>query len=149
MARLKNKLPHMAGQSVKVNGVAYQLDSQGVVDIPDQGAVDKLLSNTAAWVLASSKPKVKPKKTAAPTPAKKVVRKPVVEEEKTKPKKEEKQAAVEIDDGENDWPDPTPAMSIAYLRQMADAYPSVNYTIKTPKGELIKRIRQAMYDTAE
>lgn len=164
MAKLKNNLPHMAGQSVNVNGTRIQIDSDGIVEISDPLIVDRLLQNKAAWSLvaseekAATKPKVSkkveapkkvdtPKKVEIPTPPKTIVREPIVEEKKEEPKKEKLDQVVE--DGWVDWPDPTPSMSINYLRQMADAYPSVNYTIKTSKAELIKRIMTAMYDVAE
>lgn len=165
MAKLKNNLPHMAGQSVNVNGTRIQIDSDGIVEISDPLIVDRLLQNKAAWSLvaseekAATKPKVEapkrveavkveaPKKVEITTPPKVIVREPIVEEKKEESKKEKLDQVTE--DGWADWPDPTPSMSIGYLRQMADAYPSVNYTIKTSKAELIKRIMTAMYDVAE
>jgi hypothetical protein len=169
MAKLKNSLPHMAGQSVNVNGTRFQIDANGLVEIDDPLVVDRLLQNKAAWSLVSEKPtvvkaevaKVKvekkvetqkvdtPKKVETPTPAKAIVREPIVEAEKEKETvKEEKPTSELVDDGWVDWPDPNPTMSISYLRQMADAY-RVDYTIKMSKAELIKRIHAAMYDTAE
>jgi len=161
MTTLRNKLPHMAGQSVTVNGQRYQIDSTGIAEIDDPLAVDKLVQNREAWSLVTTETPKKaektqkseapkaveiPKKVEAPTPAKTIVREPIVEKEKTE-SKEKTDATTE--DGWVDWPDPDPTMSIGYLRQMADAYPSVNYTIKTPKSELIKRIYAAMYDTVD
>lgn len=148
MAKLRNKLPHMAGQSVNVDGQRFQIDADGFAEIEDKSAVDKLLQNKAAWSLEVSETKVEPTKTEEPKVTPPVVRKPVVEKEKAEIKETKKPVAVP-DDSADEWPDPTPSMSISYLRQMANAYPSVNYTIKTSKAELIKRINAAMYDEEE
>lgn len=155
MSKLRNKLPHMIGQSVNVDGQRFQIDENGFTVIADQNVVNKLLQNKTAWALVPPEVRVAPKEIKKPeepkvvTPSKieepKVVtRKPVVKKEKV----EKKEKTVK-DDSEYEWPDPTPSMSIAYLREMANAYPSVNYTIKTSKVELIKRINEAMYDYEE
>lgn len=48
--------------------------------------------------------------------------------------------------GDNEeWPDPTEALSIGYLRQMADAY-EVKHNKRTKKLTLIKNIHKAMFD---
>lgn len=156
MPKLKNNLAHMAGQSVNVNGKQYAIEADGTVEIFEQDVVDKLLQNRAAWSLVGPERKVIAKESLTPV----VVRNPVVEEKKEeakpKPKQEPKQEAKEEakeeakqveneESTENEWPDPSPSMSIIYLRQMADAYPEVKYTIKTSKADLIEKIKKAMY----
>lgn len=43
-----------------------------------------------------------------------------------------------------DWPDPDPAMPLAYLQQMATAY-EVKWDLRTSARKLVTRIRAAMY----
>jgi len=159
MATLKNCLPHMAGQTVKVNGAVYQIDEAGLVNIDDKSAVDKLLQNKAAWSRVAMQIQVTPAKTEQPKPvetsvekpASKPVRKPVAKKvvvEPVKKTKKQKEQPAGVDNGGVDWPDPTPSMAIGYLRQMAEAY-DVPFTGKTPKSELVKLIHAAMYDEAE
>lgn len=129
MTKLKNNLPHMAGQSVKVNGETYQIDASGIAEISDAAAVVKLLQNKSAWSLVAAEKKAKPKESITPPPPKKVVRKPIQKEEK----EEEKEKTA--------WPEPSVSMSLSYLRQMAVAM-GIMHASKAPKGELVKLIQQ-------
>ena len=45
--KLQNVLNHMKNAAVRVCGVSYKIDDQGVIDIDDQEAIEKLLQNEA------------------------------------------------------------------------------------------------------
>ncbi len=49
---------------------------------------------------------------------------------------------------DGDWPNPTPAMPVKYLREMASAY-EVKHNTRTKVPALIKRINEAMYPEME
>jgi len=118
---LRNKLTHMHGMSVNVNGTRYAILPDGVArDIKDDDA-KKLLQNEA-WSIYTQRQPVKKLSIPAPAP-------------------EPKKAPVE---DESEWPDPDESMDIDYLREMADAY-EVKYTIRSAKATLIKHIMAAMY----
>ena len=113
---LRNKLTHMHGMSVNVNGTRYAILPDGVArDIKDDDA-KKLLQNEA-WSIYTQRQPVKKLSIPAPAP---------------EPK------------DESEWPDPDESMDIDYLREMADAY-EVKYTIRSAKAILIKHIMMAMY----
>ena len=118
---LRNKLTHMHGMSVNVNGTRYAILPDGVArDIKDDDA-KKLLQNEA-WSIYTQRQPVAGQTIPAPAP-------------------EPKKAPVE---DESEWPDPDESMDIDYLREMADAY-EVKYTIRSAKATLIKHIMMAMY----
>ena len=123
---LRNKLTHMHGMSVNVNGTRYAILPDGVArDIKDDDA-KKLLQNEAWSIYTQRQPVAGQtvKKLSIPAPA-----------------PEPKKAPVE---DESEWPDPDESMDIDYLREMADAY-EVKYTIRSAKATLIKHIMAAMY----
>ena len=45
--KLQNVLKHMQNSAVQVCGVSYKTDNQGIIDIDDKEAVEKLLQNEA------------------------------------------------------------------------------------------------------
>ena len=134
---LRNKLTHMHGMSVNVNGTRYAILPDGVArDIKDDDA-KKLLQNDA-WSIYTQRQPVAGQTIPAPAP------------EPPKKSKEPEEAfvkapeALEDPEEESDWPDPDEEMDINYLREMADAY-EVKYTIRSAKATLIKHIMAAMY----
>lgn len=138
--KLQSLLPHMLNNSVRVDGVTYRTDSNGVTTVNDEKHIQKLLSNSAAWrpyvervpVSASGKP-TKPVAKPAPVAelAKVIKPEPVSEPEP------------ELEDRE-EYPDPTMSMTLARLQEIAGAY-EVPYTSKTTKRELVDAIMVAMY----
>jgi len=156
---LRNKLTHMHGMSVNVNGTRYAILPDGVArDIKDDDA-KKLLQNDA-WSIYTQRQPVAgqtipapapepPKKSeepvppakpeVAPEPKKAFVGAPEALEEALEDPEEE-----DAEEDESEWPDPDEEMDIKYLREMADAY-EVKYTIRSAKATLIKHIMAAMY----
>jgi hypothetical protein len=49
---------------------------------------------------------------------------------------------------DGDWPDPTDAMPMEYVREMAKAY-DVAHNVRTSRKTLVKRINDAMYEEEE
>jgi len=139
---LRNKLTHMHGMSVNVNGTRYAILPDGVArDIKDDDA-KKLLQNDA-WSIYTQRQPVVGQTIPAPVP------------EPPKKSEEPEKAFVEAPEAledpeeedseeESDWPDPDEEMDIDYLREMADAY-EIKYTIRSAKATLIKHIMAAMY----
>ena len=140
---LRNKLTHMHGMSVNVNGTRYAILPDGVArDIKDDDA-KKLLQNDA-WSIYTQRQPVAGQTIPAPAPEP-----PKKSEESEKafvgaPKALEDPEEEDAGEDESEWPDPDKEMDIDYLREMADAY-EVKYTIRSAKATLIKHIMMAMY----
>lgn len=130
--KLQNTIPHMAGQSVRVNGTSYQLDAKGVVNVIDEKDIAKLLADRTAWrVYVDRSPIVNPVVTPAPVTVPTPLAAPI---------EESPEDAIPPDE----WPDPDVSMTTKQLHEIADAY-RVPYTSKTSKKALVDLIMVAMY----
>lgn len=160
---LINLLPHKRNTAVTVNGHTYQIDREGVAkDIQKEDAA-KLLQNVEAWRPWDGKTVAKAERPAgariglignngeqvdttktdldAQTRAAQDQFEAKKRGEANPPPSEAEKFEVPED---GDWPDPTDAMPIEYLRQMAEAY-EVKHSAKTGKKDLIKKITAKMY----
>jgi hypothetical protein len=144
---LKNRHEHMRGKTVLVNGNRYQVEQDGVARNVDQADAKKLLQGEA-WRIhtarkAVSKPDTKP---SIPVPAAKPEPAPAPEAPTppVEPEPEAQEAPEAVEDDGASWPDPDESMDLEFLQQMADAY-EVEYTARTAKKTLVKRIMAAMY----
>jgi len=144
--KLQNLLPHMAGKAVLVNGTKYQLNAEGVVNVPNETDAAKLLASKS-WrafedsVEAPTVPQKASEPQPQPAPPPEPPKAPVEAETASDPGSD---AGGEGKDPEEEWPDPDESMKKGYLQEMADAY-EVEYTPKTTKKELVDAIMDKMY----
>lgn len=171
MPTLQNRLKHKKNTKVSVNGTIYVIDGKGLChDVAEEDA-KKLLQNDAwrTWPRASIK-KEPPPPPPPPPPSGKIkvvtqtgiidpaeeyqksqkeVHEPQEEgnsEEYMKSQKADPKPAEErVPEGDEEWPTPTVAMSLTYLREMADAY-EVPYHPRTGVKRLVADITAAMFE---
>lgn len=157
--KLKNRLPHMRKQSVKVNGNRYDLDMDGIADVDNAEDAKKLLKGDA-WSRYYPKleeveqddasiipePESVPEPTPEPTPEPEPISEPEpnpVQEPVQEPVTDE-----ETEELDKQFPDPTMDMTVKELKVLADAY-QVSYKDQPNKETLIGRIMKAMYPEDE
>lgn len=147
---LRNKLSHMQGMSVKVNGTRYHIGADGVArDVQDEDA-KKLLQNDAWSVYTQRSPvpgkAVEKPSMPAPEPPQAAPKPEKDPEPPAEPEEalEPSEAPEEPESEEPEWPDPDMSMTKAYLQEMADAY-DVEYDAKVTKQDLIDAILAVMY----
>jgi hypothetical protein len=151
--KLQNVLRHMANASVLVNGNRYFLDEKGITTVDNAEDAKKIMMDRTSWrhyveddVPAAEQPKVEEKK---PLKSKSEASKP-------EPKKDEVEVADTKTDAEaeekgsktEEYPDPSMAMSLVELKELADVY-HVNRKDQPNKSVLVERIMVAMYPPEE
>ena len=165
---LQNRLQHMKGKAVLVNGSLYHIGQDLVIcddqgkhqDVPDADS-KKLLANRESWLpfdpnkaskalpVASERPRIQLVTTAGdvipPPPVISPVPQPVAATEVT-PKPVVVPETIQdppIPKKGEDWADPKLGYSMAWLHACAKAY-KIPYKGKT-KAALIEKIKTAMY----
>ena len=97
------------------------------------------------------RPDPKVQNSEGPPPVPESVEEPEEEEpedvgdEEEEEEAEAEEAEEEEAEADGEWPDPKESMAIDYLREMAEAY-EVEFTSRTSKKTLVKRISAAMYE---
>jgi hypothetical protein len=152
-ADVQNMLAHMRGQWISIDGHDYKLDDLGIVrGVPEEDAKQLLQRKNTAWRRLPERTPVAEQAVTAPAPLpepipeKAVEPLPVPEPVPSEPPAVSDPAVLEKVPGpDEDWPDPTPEMSLEFLQQMAGAY-RVKFNKNTTKAVLIKKITQAMFE---
>lgn len=143
--KLENTKAHMRNKAVLVNGTVYQIDANGIADVPDQAAADKLLQ-AEAWR------EYRPQEGQEPTPKAKAPKGPENAPEVAEKAPEQVSEVDDVDqpvaESGEDYPDPSMDMSKKKLQRMADDY-ELEYKAQTTKAELVEMINAAMYPEEE
>lgn len=146
---LRNCLPHMRGESVKVGDTVYQIDENGVARDVAMEHAKRLLKNGAAWQVHTERLPV-----AEPPDAKPPEAEPP---EETTEASEAAETTAEHRGGTDgtglleeasagtEWPDPSEDLGIEYLRQMAEAH-DVKYSDRTSAKKLVKQLQKVMFE---
>ena len=153
---LRNCLPHMRGESVKVGDTVYQIDENGVARDVAMEHAKQLLKNGAAWQVHTERLPVAEPPVAEPPVAEPPEAEPTPPEETTEASEAAETTAepgggtdgtglLEEASAGTEWPDPSEDLGIEYLRQMAEAH-DVKYSDRTSAKKLVKQLQKVMFD---
>ena len=146
---MRNRLSHMAKGIITRNGVDYQLDENGEVDVPDEVA-EVLLQNPQAWsAVATDGTDL----SGGPKEQEKPKIELIVEEAPKAEEANEPEETVfadwstpgddldeDVDEETKDIPDPSEEMTVEQLRELADMY-EVKYITSIIARAIIRGLR--------
>lgn len=152
--KLVNKLPHKANTRFLLDGVVYEIDGAGCIEVEDEGHAGKLLQNENWRRAHAARTPVEREKVKVELIDKsgKRIAKDAQSLESNVPEKEsatEEEPVVDppIPEGENmEWADPDVQYSQEWLIACAKAYDVPKVSKRWSKEKLVEKIFDHMYE---